>query len=106
MLHGGIVYVTIHSEYTRGAMNPDWAVDKHLLHLSEMNEEQSITRESFAPPLPRNKTVFGRRADAASSPDVFYHSDSIRTTRGRLFEVLGIIQEGSDYQDVVVMRKP
>ncbi|QDU69220.1 class I SAM-dependent methyltransferase [Engelhardtia mirabilis] len=103
---GGIAYLTIHSEHTWSALNPDWALWHGLIGHCRDEDDRPVTARTFEEPMGRERAVFRWKRSGNYICNVFHRSDYIQGTWGRFFDVLEIVEEGADYQDVVVLRRP
>lgn len=102
---GGIAYLTIHSDMTWADMNPGWGVYRHLLEAAGSIHDHDVTPEFLAGPMPGERVVLRWRHETVNNTNVFASCDYVRRTWGRFLDVLDIVQQGSGYQDVVVLRK-
>lgn len=102
---GGVAYVSIHSEDTWKRMRAGVPIYDALLNSATFIEEYEVTPEFLAGPMPKEKTVFTYRTGMSYNANVFLHTDYIRSSWGRYFEIIGIVPEGHNYQDVVLLRK-
>lgn len=97
---GGIAYITVVTDHTWSILGPNhWTyhslVDRPKFH---------VTPESFRAPMPAERLVFKWPARVDNSV-VFFSTDYIHRIWGRFLDVVEIVREGSDYQDVVLLRK-
>jgi SAM-dependent methyltransferase len=102
---GGLFYVTIHSDDTWKSLCPKDQIYQSLVEMAPYINDYKITEDFLAGPLPQDKTVFSWRANNYNT-FVFHKKDYICREWGRFFKIHEIIRAGSQYQDVVVMRKP
>jgi SAM-dependent methyltransferase len=102
---GGIAYLSIHTEDTWRDLNPNWAVYNDLLANADGIGDYDVSEEMFEGDMPDEKVVFRWRTATMNNTTVFTTKDYIRRTWGRFLEVVDIVNRGSDYQDVVVLRK-
>ena len=102
---GGVAYISIHSEGTWERMRPGIPIYDALISGASLIEEYRVTPEFLAGPMPKQKTVFTYRTGMSYNTNVFLHTDYIRNSWGRYFDIVGIVSEGHNYQDVVLLRK-
>ena len=103
---GGIAYLSIHSDATWSRLGPGMAVYENLYLLRDSIADYAIGPELFQGPMPRDKTVFRWRVARLNNTNVFLSRRHVHEVWGRFFEVLEIVDRGTDYQDVVVLRRP
>lgn len=97
---GGIAYVTVHSDHTWSILSPS-----HMLYHALVEQPTfGVTPESFRAPMPAERLVY-RWPGQVNTVSMFFSVDYVRRIWGRFMDIVEIIPEGSDYQDVVVMRK-
>ena len=97
---GGVAYITAHTDHTWGILGPD-----HMLYQVLLEQPTfGVTAESFRTPMPAERLVY-RWPGQVNTVSMFFSVDYIRRNWGRFLDIVEIIPEGSDYQDVVVMRK-
>lgn len=103
---GGIAYVTISTEHSWSLLKPGMVVYEALLGLKDHIMGYQVSSEFFAQPMPEERMVFKWPTISQVYNCCVYHSTSyIRRTWGRFMEILEIIEEGSEHQAVVVLRK-
>lgn len=102
---GGVAYLSIHSEGTWKRMRAGVPIYDALINGAGLIEEYRVTPEFLAGPMPKEKTVFTYRTGMSYNTNVFLHTDYIRNSWGRYFEIVDIVPEGHNYQDVVLLRK-
>jgi SAM-dependent methyltransferase len=102
---GGVAYLSIHSEGTWNRMREGVPIYDALINGASVIEEYKVTPEFLAAPMPKEKTVFTYRTGMSYNTNVFLHTDYIRNSWGRYFEIVDIVPEGHNYQDVVLLRK-
>lgn len=102
---GGLAYVTIHSEHTWSSLRPEWGLWHGLVGRSRDREGRRVTPTRFASPMGADREVFRWKRTGNYLCNVFHHTDYVRRTWGRFLEVVEIVREGSDYQDVVILRR-
>ena len=102
---GGMAYITMHTEHTWQIMHPQTALYRDLLAVKDFVSDYDITPDFLASPMPKPKTIIKWQIGSVNNSSVFVSSDHIRTVWGRFFRIEEIIREGSDYQDVIVLRK-
>jgi SAM-dependent methyltransferase len=102
---GGVAYLSIHSEGTWKRMREGIPIYDALINGASVIEEYKVTPEFLAGPMPKEKTVFTYRTGLSYNTNVFLHTDYIRNSWGRFFEIVDIVPEGHNYQDVVLLRK-
>jgi len=102
---GGIAYLSVHSEGTWERMRPGVPIYDALIQGAGVIEEYRVTPEFLAGPMPKQKTVFTYRTGLSYNTNVFLHTDYIRNSWGRMFEIIDIVPEAHNYQDVVLLRK-
>jgi ubiquinone/menaquinone biosynthesis C-methylase UbiE len=104
---GGIAYLTVQTEHTWRANGPNRAVYHELMKGKESQhlEDERVTPDMFEHPMPGERVAFCWKAASVSDCIIFHSEDYLRNTWGRFFEVIDIVREGSDYQDVVILRK-
>jgi SAM-dependent methyltransferase len=98
---GGIAYLTLHTDHTWSILSPN----QTLFHDLIREEHLELSPESFKKPMPGERLVFRWPHGNATSQNVFLSTEYIHESWQRCLDVLEVIQEGSDYQDVVVLRK-
>lgn len=103
---GGIAYVTVHTDHTWQAIGPNHALYYVLMWLKSQNTGYNISDELFAKPMPEERIAFTWKAGDHKEANVFHAEKYLRSQWSNYFDVLEIIHEGSDYQDVVLLRKP
>lgn len=97
---GGIAYLSVHTDHTWGILGPN-----HMLYYALVEQPDfHLTQESFRAPMPSERLAF-KWPGQVNIASMFFSADYIRRTWGRFLDVVEIIPEGSDYQDVVVLRK-
>lgn len=97
---GGIAYVTVHTDHTWNLLGPN-----HMLYYVLIEQPRfNITPESFRAPMPTERLVFKWPGQVNNSA-IFFSTDYLHRVWGRFLDVVDIIREGSDYQDVVLLRK-
>jgi SAM-dependent methyltransferase len=101
---GGIAYITIHSEHTWESMDPAWSLYRNLVGQS-MAGGHAVDEATFEKPMPSERVVMRWRRSGSYNCNVFHHSAYVYDLWGRFLEVQDIIRRGSDYQDVVVLRR-
>jgi SAM-dependent methyltransferase len=102
---GAFFYVTIHSERTWERMRPGVPIYDALSHMRNHIPDYKVSEAFLKGPMPREKTVLYWDNAQNYNCNVFHHTDYIRREWGRFFEIEEIIDCGSDYQDVVLLRK-
>jgi SAM-dependent methyltransferase len=102
---GAVFYVSIHSERTWGLMKPGTPIYDALLHMQDHTPDYKVTESFLRDPMPREKTVLYWDNAKNYNCNVFHHTDYIKREWGRFFNIEEIIPCGSDYQDVVLLRK-
>jgi SAM-dependent methyltransferase len=102
---GGVAYLTVHSEGTWDRMHEGVPIYDALISGASVIEEYRVTPEFLSGPMPKQKTVFTYRTGMSYNTNVFLHTDYIRNSWGRYFEVLDIVPEAHNYQDVVLLKK-
>jgi SAM-dependent methyltransferase len=98
----GYAFITIHSEHT-------WPLLADRDDIREKLSNDARFTELFDPnaPMPDDRLVFNYDADSIEHGcDIFFHSDYIRRSWGRWFEVVGILPRAHhSFQTAVVLRK-
>lgn len=102
---GAVFYVSIHSERTWELMKPGIPIYDALLHMRDHIPDYKVNESFLHGPMPREKTVLYWDNAQNYNCNVFHHTDYIKREWGRFFDIEEIIPCGSDYQDVVVLRK-
>lgn len=102
---GAFFYASIHSERTWGLMKPGIPIHDALMHMRNHIPDYRVTEAFLQGAMPREKTVLYWDIAENYNSNVFHHTDYIRREWGRFFDVVEIIPCGSDYQDVVLLRK-
>ena len=98
---GGIAYLTMHTDHTWSTLGP-----RHKLYHDLIREGHlGLSPESFKKPMPAERLVFRWPHGNVNAQNVFLSTDYIHDSWQRCLDVLEVIREGSDYQDVVVLRK-
>jgi SAM-dependent methyltransferase len=97
---GGIAYVTVHTDYTWKLLGPNHKLYYMLIEQPRFN----LTPESFSAPMPSERLAF-KWPDQVNNSAIFFSTDYVHRVWGRFLDVVEIIREGSDYQDVVLLRK-
>jgi SAM-dependent methyltransferase len=106
ILHkGGIAYVTIHGDHTWQTTTPSRPFYKDLMKVKSCIRDYDITPELFEKPMPAERVVLRWSTSMTTAANVFHSRDYLQNVWGRFFDVADIIQEGHEYQDVVVLRK-
>jgi len=101
---GGIAYITLHTDHTWGILGPEQALYHSLLSIQE-EHTGTLTPADFARPMPRERVAYRWRFEQRVETHVFHAHAYLRAHWGRYFTVLDLIEEGSDYQDVILLRK-
>jgi SAM-dependent methyltransferase len=102
----GIAYITVLSDHTWSILGPQHAVYNDLLRLSGSIAEPKITPELFRKPMPSARLVLQWPSPSSVYHCIVFHaSDYIQGVWGRLFQVVEVLREASDYQDVVILEK-
>jgi SAM-dependent methyltransferase len=96
---GGILYITLQTDYTLKKLTDTWPVYKSLKNHPEFSED---LRDSG---MKRNKRVFRWGQSRSYSSNVFYKTDYIEKNWGRIFEIMEIKRMYPAYQDVIVLKK-
>ena len=102
---GGVAYLTLHTDHTWKIMHPNLPIYQSLMSLAGQLPELNIRPEMFQQPMPSERYVVAAKTGMVYNVNIFQTTDYIRSTWGRFFEILDIYREGSDYQDVVLLRK-
>ncbi len=102
---GGIAYLTVHTERTWELIGrePHWPIHGHLTRDGCDELGQAIVPTDLERPMPRERLV--HLGESSPVPRVFMSQGYIRREWGRFFEVVDIIERGSAYHDVAVLRK-
>lgn len=103
---GGYAYFTVQTEDTWKLLNPDHFLYRHLLHNQPNLDDWTIAPELFEQPMPSDKVVFNFKNTVVYNTCTFQSKAYIERVWGRFFEVKRILKCGSDFQDVVLLRKP
>jgi SAM-dependent methyltransferase len=98
---GGIAWLTIHGDRTWREMDPTWPVYSGLAH----NPAYAPYLDVEHAELPRDRLLFRWSPDRSYSANVFYRTDYLRETWGRLLTVRDIFPALPPYQDVIVLQK-
>lgn len=101
---GGMAYITVSTEDTWEKYKTQW-IKEHLMPLASAVPDYAVNDALFAGPLPQEKTVFWWKSRDVYNCTVFHEKNYIKREWGRFLEVKDIIQNGSTYQDVVVLQK-
>lgn len=103
---GGIAYITIHSNHTWGILNPTNPLYYTLLQMKDFIQEYDVSPELFTKPMPCERMVFKWPTVApVYNCNVFHSIDYIHKVWGRFLNVIEVIEEGAEYQAVVVLKK-
>jgi len=102
---GGVAYLTLHTDHTWKIMHPNLPIYASLMSLAGQLPELNIHPEMFKQPMPAERYVVAAKTGMVYNVNIFQTTEYIRSTWGRFFEILDIYREGSDYQDVVLLRK-
>ena len=102
---GAFFYVTIHSERTWKMMKPGIPIYDALMHMRAHIPDYQVSESFLNDPMPREKTVFYWDNARNYNCNVFHHTDYVAREWGRFLDIEEIIPCGSDYQDVVLLRK-
>ncbi|HTA38179.1 MAG TPA: class I SAM-dependent methyltransferase [Candidatus Acidoferrales bacterium] len=98
---GGIAWLTIHGERTWREMNDTWPLYSGLEH----NPAYAPYLDVEHTELPADRLLFRWKPDRSYSANVFYRTDYLRKTWGRLLTVRDIFPALPPYQDVIVLQK-
>ncbi len=103
---GAIAYLTVHTERTWELIGrePGWPIYTHLTADGRDELGRPIEPADLERPMPRDRLV--HMSESSPVPRVFLSQEYIRREWGRFFEVVDIIERGSAYHDVAVLRKP
>lgn len=97
---GGLAWITVHTEKTLVDMAEGWplfeATRAHPEGAKVLSEGRSFSG---------NRLVLRWKADASYSSNVFYKEEYIRSTWGRLVNIVDIRRRCPDFQDVVLIQK-
>jgi SAM-dependent methyltransferase len=97
---GGIAYVTVHTDDTWDLLGPN-----HMLYYVLIEQPRfNVTPESFRAPMPTERLVFKWPGQVNNSA-ILFSTVYLHRVWGRFLDVVEIIRAGSDYQDVVLLRK-
>lgn len=102
---GGIAYITLHTDHTWRILNKEHALFNALYKLRPYFTNYKISAELFAQPMPAPRIVFKADINGGRSVNLFQSKAYLQTVWGRFFKILELVPEGSDYQDVIVLRK-
>ncbi|MEZ5978400.1 MAG: class I SAM-dependent methyltransferase [Planctomycetota bacterium] len=102
---GGVAYLTVHTEHTWSIVDRAGALRGDLERMKGQIAEYDVGPELFAGPLPDDRTVFRWTSALSNNTTVFYSKEHLRRAWGAFLDVVEIVEEGSSYQDVVVLRK-
>jgi SAM-dependent methyltransferase len=98
---GGIAYLTVHTDHTWSILGPT-----HMLYYDLIEAKHlELSPECFKKPMPGERLVFRWPHGNVYAQNVFLSIEYIHDIWQRCLDVLEVIREGSDYQDVVVLRK-
>jgi len=97
---GGIAWVTVHTERTWSAMSEGWPLHKALAKHPDFTPYVEARAE-----LPAERLVYRWHSNRSYSSNVFYTSEYLRRTWGRIFEIAEDHHRLPGFQDVVVLRK-
>jgi SAM-dependent methyltransferase len=104
---GGMALLTIHTERSWELLRPGLGLYHALLELAPNIEEMAIDEDVLAAPLPSSRLSLSWPATADVYNSVVFHSRDYVTRRwSRLFDVVDIIDEASEYQAAVLLRAP
>jgi SAM-dependent methyltransferase len=103
---GGIAYLTIATEHSWSLLQPGMVVYESLMSLKDHIIGYQVSPEFFAQPMPEERIVFKWPTIAQVYNCCVYHATSyVHRTWGRFLDILDIIEEGSEHQAVVILRK-
>lgn len=102
---GGIAYITLHTDHTWRILNKEHALFNALYKLRPYFTNYKISADLFAQPMPAPRIVFKADINGGRSVNLFQSKAYLQTVWSRFFKILEVIPEGSDYQDVIVLRK-
>jgi SAM-dependent methyltransferase len=104
---GGMALLTIHTERSWELLQPGLGLYHALLDLAPNIHEMHIDADVLAAPMPAPRVALSWPATADVYNSVVFHSrDHVTRRWGRLFDVVDIIDEASEYQAVVLLRAP
>ncbi len=99
---GGVAYLTAHTDHTWQILQPgrqrlyeDLIETKHF----------GLTPTAFRKPMPAERLVFEWYGAHVNNTCVFHSAKYLHQVWGRFLKILEIIPEGSDYQDVILLKK-
>ena len=101
---GGIAYITLHTDHTWQILGPRHALYHGLLSIQD-ERNGTLRPENFMQPFPGTRIAYRWRVPEGVHTNVFHAHDYLQTQWARFFTVLDVIPEGSDYQDVIILRK-
>ncbi len=102
---GGVAYLTVHTEHTWAALKPNMPLYHAILRVARDQPERRITPESFSRPMPGERVVFAAPSGRAYNLNIIHSTAYLRTTWGRFFDILDFHPAGSNYQDVIILRR-
>lgn len=96
---GGLAWLTVHTEHTLRAMNENWP-----LYPAVMNHPEAA-RVGDRQSMDADRMVFRWSSDRSYSSNVFYRSDYLTKTWGKIMDVVELKRQCPSFQDVMLLRK-
>ena len=97
---GGTIWATVHTENTWRKMKAGWPLYDALLNHPGF-QSSYVPGQDFE----GDKAIFRWRADMSYSSNIFYTTDYLKRSWGRIFDVAEVHRQLPSFQDVVVLRK-
>ncbi len=98
---GGMAYLTAHTDHTWQILKPGNMLFRNLVE----TEGFGVSPAAFRKAMPAERLVFEWGGTYVNNTSVFHSIAYLHRVWGRFFNVVEIIPEGSDYQDVIVLKK-
>ncbi|PTY06626.1 hypothetical protein DB347_11340 [Opitutaceae bacterium EW11] len=103
---GGIAYLTVHTDATWSRMRAGMPVYDSLVRLAESIPDYQVGPDLFAGPMPKEKVVFSWPSALNYNCTVFHSVEYLNSYWARFLDIVEVRDQGHDYQDVVVLRRP
>lgn len=102
---GGIAYLSVHTERTWDLIGRDthWPLHGFLTRDGMDEQGRAISAEDLRAPMPRDRIC--HLSESSDVPRIFQSQEYLQREWGSILDILEIIETGSAYHDIVVLRR-